>query len=273
MTEKKSTLPSSLEALLTAAQEDEQLQLCDELARGDKTAAEVDAALGPANPRIQRLRQMSEPLTANQKERLTAMLLQSAPAQPALTAVPGGVAAPKPSARRIRVLSPYMGVLALAAAFAIYFAFTRDGGQLPQLALEATEHNSTVLGASTPASAAGIRVHPGSCLDLRLRPERSYRTTLQTAVWIAAEGPGIAQQLVPWPVQLHQTEKGVLQGESCATLPSAVAPGSWQLVVVYGRELPSAAEIQKALAEPAARAATTSWQMARQPLQVVAASQ
>lgn len=273
MTEKKVSPSSSLEELLTAAQEDEQLELCDELARGSKSAAEVDAALGLASPRIQRLRQMSEPLTANQKDQLTAMLLQPTPAQPALTAVPGGVAAPKPSARRIRALSPYMGVLALAAAFAIYVVFTRDGGQLPQLALEAAEHNSAVLGAPTPASAAGSTVHPGSCLDLRLRPERSYSTTLQTAVWVVTEGAGAAQQLVPWPVQLHQTEKGILQTDACAPLPSAVAPGSWQLVVVYGRELPPAAEVQKALAEPAARGAATSWQMARQPLQVVAAPQ
>lgn len=271
MTTKNPVAASSIEDLLVAVEEDEQLQLCDELARGDKTAAAVDAALGQASPRLQRVRQMSEPLTAEQKDRLVALLLQPAPAQPTLAVVSGAAATPKPAARRTRTMGFFAAGLAIAASVAVYVSWPRDKEQLPVLALEVAEHNSAVLGAPTPAEPAGVQVHPRSCLDLRLRPERSYSGELQTAVWFVADRADAAQKPVPWPVQLRRVETGLLQLDTCAPLPSEVGPGSWQLAVFYGDKLPTAAEAGKVLATPAAGIAEANWHIARQPLQVVAA--
>ena len=269
MTTKNPVAASSIEDLLDAVKEDEQLQLCDELARGDKTAAEVDAALGQASPRLQRVRQMSEPLRAEQKDLLVKLLLQPAPVQPNLEVVSGAAAASKPSARRTRAMGFYAAGLAIAASTAVYISWPRDKEPLPVLALEVAEHSSAVLGA--PTGPVGAQVHPRSCLDLRLRPERSYGADLQTAVWVVAERPDAAPQPVPWPVQLRRTEKGMLQLDSCATLPTEIGPGSWQLAVFYGDKLPTAAEVGKVLAMPAADLAAANWHIARQPLQVVAA--
>lgn len=250
---------SVLADLLAAADQDEQLQLCDELTRGDKTAAEVDAALGKTSPRMERIRRMSEPLTAERKAQLVAQLQRLAPAQPAITR--------KPSAQRLRV-GAYGAGLAMAASLAMYVAWPSAGDRLPVLALEVVEHHSEVLAAPTPAGPAGLKVRPGSCLELRLRPERSYDARLQTAVWLVAQGPKRA--LVPWPVQLHQTEKGMLWLDPCEPLPSAVGPGSWQIAVIYGSELPTAEAVKNALAAPAAGTRSTTVPLARQPLQVVA---
>lgn len=266
MTTRNPPETDSIEALLTAAQEDEQLQLCDELARGDKTAAEVDARLGSASSRIQRVRQMSEPLTAAQKDRLVALLLQAAPAQPTPEVITGGSTAVRPPARRTRALGFLVSGLAVAAALAVYVALPRGGEQLPVLALEVAESDPSVLGAPTPAGQAGMQVHPGSCLALRLRPERSHRAELQTSVWFVAKGAGAPQQPVPWPVQLHRTERGMFQMDACTRIPSAVGPGQWELSVVYGRELPPADVLSKGLS---AGTAGAKWQLIRQPLDVV----
>lgn len=272
MTTKKPLATNSIKALLAATQQDEQLELCDERARGNKTAAEVDAALGTASPRLQRIRQMSEPLTVEQRDRLVAQLLRSAPSQPSLIAVPSGAVARNLPTRRTRTLGLSASGLALAASIALYVAGPLVGEQLPALALEVAEHNSAVLGAPTLVGPADNPVHPGSCLELRLRPERSYSTELQTAVWVVAKGADAAPQPVPWPVQLHRTEKGMLQLDACAPLPGAVGPGSWQIAVVYGRELPPAAAVWKTLAPPTAGTAAAKWQIAWKPLQVVAAT-
>lgn len=260
------------EQLLAAAHEDEQLELCDALARGDKTAAAVDAALGWKSPRLQRLRQMSEPLTSEQKAKLVAQLLQPAPAQAApteLSAVPSDARTRRPSAPRSRRLGIYAAGLALAASLAVYVAWSRDNAPLPALALEVVEHHTVVLAAPTPTGPSGLQVHLGSCLDLRLRPERSHDAELQTAVWLVAEGADAAQRPLPWPVQLHATEKGMLQLETCEPLPGAVGPGNWQLAVMYGRELPPASAVGKALAETNIGTQAAKFRIVRQPLQVM----
>ncbi len=263
---------SAIEALLTAANEDEQLQLCDELARGDKTSAEVDAALGPASPRIAHLRQLSAPLSAQQKDKLVALLLQPAPAQPVLAVVPGGAIARKPPPGRIRSLSVYAAGLAVAASVALYLGWPLVGEELPVLALAVTDHPTGVLGAPPPAGPAGLQVLPESCLELKLPPQHSYRAELQTAVWVVATGAGATQQPVPWPVQLNQAATGTLQMDACTRLPKEVGPGSWQVAVVYGRKLPPNDVVVKALTSPDALAATEKWHIVRQPLQVVAPS-
>ncbi len=250
---------SAIAGLFAAVEKDEQLQLCDEQARGDRSAAEVDAALGKTSPRMERIRRMSEPLTGEQKAQLVAQLLQPALAQPAIPR--------KPWAQRARVLEAYGAGLALAASLAIYVGWPRAGEQLPVLALEVAAHQSVVLAAPTSAGPAGLKVPLRSCLELRLRPERSYGTRLQTAVWLVPEGTGAAP--VPWPVQLQQTEKGMLQLEPCEPLPGAVGPGSWQLAVIYGRKLPAADAVKDVLAAPVGETKAAPFQFVRQPLQVM----
>lgn len=276
MTTNKPRDARSLADLVAAAHDDEQLQLCDELARGDKTAAEVDAALAQLGPRlrlrIERLRQMSSPLDTGQKNQLVALLLQPAPAkQTALSVMSGGVGTTKAPLRRSRT-TLYAAGLALAASAAVYVAWPRDNEPLPELALEVVEHNPAVLSAPVPAGPGRMQVHAGNCLELRLRPMQSYGVELQTLLWLVAEDTSAPRQPVPWPVTMHQTDKGLLQLDTCEKLPAVVGPGNWQLAVVYGRKLPPSDTIAQALTAPAGRLAPTTWQVMRQPLQVLAAS-
>lgn len=267
MSTKKPLAASTLADLFAAARDDEHLQLCDELVRGEKTAAEVDAALAQASPRVADIRRMSEPLDVAQKERLVAMLMQPATAQPALSAVAGGVRGGKVRSGRSRAIIFAAGP-ALAASIAAYVAFSAGPQELPDMELDVTAHDTSVLGTPVSRGPDRLQVHAGSCLELRLRPAQHYRGDLQTMLWLVPEETGAAQQPVPWAATLHRAETGTLRLDPCEKLPSVVRPGSWQLAVVYGRKLPPVAAISQALTEPSTP--SPKWQIEKQALQVLA---
>ena len=267
MTTKKPLAEGSLKELLAAVRDDEHLQLCDERVRGEKTAAEVDAALAQASPRIVQLRQMSEPLPAEQKDRLVAMLLQPAAAQPELSTLPGGAPDKIRPARRSRAYA-YAAGFPLAASVAAYIVVTSMGQPLPTMTLLVAARDATVLGATTEAGPEPMKLKTGSCLELGLRPAQPYRGDVQTMLWLVSDEPGAARRAVPWSVTLQGPKAGTLRLDSCEKLPSTVGPGNWELDVVYGRHLPPAAELAKALTAPAVDAPAPRWHIEKQLLQV-----
>ena len=56
--------------LLEAIDEEEHLDACDKLARGEVKTEELDARLATASPRIKAIREMSEPFNADFHQRL-----------------------------------------------------------------------------------------------------------------------------------------------------------------------------------------------------------
>lgn len=263
------------QSLLRAVEEEELIERCDQRIRGEGRAEEHPAEPGEGSAavgqseRARALWAMSEPLDASFREQLAAILER--PAQPAQQRPAAQRVGAEPKRARGRWLQAGAG-LALAAGLAALILprllLQRGTGEaLPVLSLELAERDTALLAAPTPAGASGLRAHQGGCIELTLRPMRSYEGELETtAVLLSRSSPN--QPPVVWPMAVRKTAAGTLRQDGpCVSLPSVATPGDWQLVIAYGSRLPQPSELVRQLSAPPDPSRT--WTTVQQPLQIV----
>lgn len=232
------------QSLLEAVAEDESLESCDRLARGKVKSEEVEAQLNGASARMQALRRMSEPLSADLRKQLGDILERPAEA--------AAVAPVAPIARRPRVKrSPYAAPLGIALALAAGVAMVAmprlfRSETLPEFTLEAAARDGQVLGGPATATVGVVHAKKGSCLELTLRPKRRYQGALSAQLFLIPQSSGAP---VVWSTMPYQSEAGTLRPDGpCTPLPAHVEAGEWRLVAAYGSRLPDEATLREILA-------------------------
>lgn len=254
--------------LLQAMHDDEHLDRCDQLTRGEATPDEVDADLTEASPDIQVLRRLSAPPDPAFQARLADVLL-ALPVQTPDAAAPS-VAAPAalPHAGTVTPLRPverapqpektaskrsswsWAAPLALAASVGIVALWGMNpSGPPPTGGLEAALVQRGPMGDSDPVAGKALQAPRGGCVKLRWRPEHRYRGSLKARAALVPQFPGA--QPFTWDAGLEPQSSGLLeQTKDCMPLPAQAISGRWQIAVVYGWKLPDDATfLQRARSE------------------------
>jgi len=228
--------------LLEAVAEDEALESCDRLTRGEVKSEEVEAQLSGASERVQALRSMSEPLSAELRKRLGDILERPAETVPLSPPIPL-----RARPRLPRYAVPLGASLALAAGIAMLVIPQQFRSEsLPEFALETGVHDNQVLGTAATATAGVVHAKKDSCLELTLRPNTRYHGALSAQLFLIPPSGGTP---LSWSSLPTQSAAGTLRSEGpCIRLPASVEPGEWQLVAAYGSQLPDANTLRDVLA-------------------------
>lgn len=230
--------PERFRALIDAAERPENDEAFERLARGELSAAEVEALRSSPDPEKRQLFELFQPLGPASRSRFDCAVEQTFARQgnPAAGSGDGEPQAARLPWRRVRPLA-YVGVpLAMAAAIALFFTTSLPPPEpLEVRSLERvvprSDSGSSLLGASDTESPTAKKkpeqLTAGKCWHLQLRVRSSGRLPSSVSTYFANDSAAVA-----WPVTWKPHNNNQLAPvDGCARLPE-LAPGTWDLIVI-----------------------------------------
>lgn len=237
--------PRKLEYILERAADDERIEQFARWQRGELSQEEVETLLASKEPDAAVLRELYRPLDDLEKQRLLRAAVRRKPARWLVAAAVAAILA-------------LVVIQRLIQPEPVQVAVHTDAAMLV--------NNQPTLGAADTSAQPVVDL--GGCLapvvmagqkEGRLGPSEQVLTFFQRGA-----------EVVFWPVEFtYQESTGDLRSRvSCAPIPTAgLTAGTWDIVVVHGRSLPSVAQAEAVL-RGGRRPPWARWNIARIPVQL-----